>query len=74
MLDEIVDELDLYELFHSHSHLGRKSVTHPRALLKIFLYANMERIYSTRAIESSCKRDIDTSICNSIKMIDKDFL
>lgn len=59
LLDEIVDKLDLYDLYHSYSTLGRKCATTPRTLLKILLYANMEGIYSTRAIESSCKRDIN---------------
>ena len=59
LLDNIVDEMDLHELYCSYSHIGRKCANSPRTLLKILLYANMEGIYSSRKIESSCKRDIN---------------
>ena len=59
LLDQIVDELDLHSLACSYSRMGRKSATSPRTLLKIMIYANMEGIYSSRSIESSCKRDIN---------------
>ena len=59
LLDNIVDEMDLHELYCSYSHIGRKCANSPRTLLKILLYANMEGIYSSRKIESACKRDIN---------------
>ena len=59
LLDQIVDELDLQSLACSYSRMGRKCATSPRTLLKIMIYANMEGIYSSRSIESSCKRDIN---------------
>ena len=59
LLDKIVDEMNLNKLYHTYSHIGRKCRTSPRTLLKILLYANMEKIYSSRAIESACKRDIN---------------
>ena len=59
LLDKMVDEMDLNKLYHTYSHIGRKCRTSPRTLLKILLYANMEKIYSSRAIESACKRDIN---------------
>ena len=59
LLDEIIDDLDLSCIYRTYSHLGRKCATSPRTLLKILIYANMEGIYSSRAIESSCKRDIN---------------
>lgn len=59
LLDEIVDEMDLMCLVRTYSDKGRKSATNPATLLKVMLYANMEGIYSSRAIESSCKRDIN---------------
>lgn len=59
LLDEIVEEMDLRCLYRSYSNLGRKSATSPCTLLKIMLYANMEGIYSSRQIESACKRDIN---------------
>ena len=59
LCDEIIEELDLYELYCTYSHKGRKSATTPRTLLKVLVYANMEGIFSSRAIESACKRDIN---------------
>ena len=59
LLDEMVDRLDLRKLYNSYSCIGRKCATSPSTLLKILIYANMEGIYSSRAIESACKRDIN---------------
>lgn len=59
LLDEIIDDLDLGCIYRTYSHLGRKCATSPRTLLKVLIYANMEGIYSSRAIERSCKRDIN---------------
>ncbi len=59
LCDEIIEEMDLCELYRTYSHKGRKSATTPRTLLKVLVYANMEGIFSSRAIESACKRDIN---------------
>ena len=37
----------------------RKNQASPRQMLKVVLYAAMNRIYSSRDIESSCRRDIN---------------
>lgn len=59
LLDETVDEMDLCTLYRAYKQTGRKPKTNPVTLLKILLYANMEGIYSSRSIQSSCKRDIN---------------
>lgn len=59
LLDQIVEEMDLTPLMRAYSELGRKPATAPSTMLKVMLYANMENIYSSRAIESACKRDIN---------------
>lgn len=59
LLDQIVEEMDLTPLMRAYSEYGRKPATAPSTMLKILLYANMENIYSSRAIESACKRDIN---------------
>ena len=59
LLDEIVEEMDLSALWRAYKRTGRKPATNPVTMLKILLYANMEGIYSSRSIESSCKRDIN---------------
>ena len=59
LCDDIIDEMDLHSLFRTYSDRGRKYATHPRTLLKILVYANMQGIYSSRDIETACKRDIN---------------
>lgn len=59
MLEEAIDEMDLTALYRTYSHLGRKSATTPRTLLKVIIYAAMEGEYSSRNIHSACKRDIN---------------
>ena len=59
MLDEVIDEMDLTVLYWTYSHLGRRSATTPRTLLKVVIYAAMEGEYSSRTIHSACKRDIN---------------
>ena len=59
LLDDIIDGMDLRCLFRTYSDKGRKYATNPRTLLKILVYANMQGIFSSRDIETSCKRDIN---------------
>ena len=59
LCDDIIDEMNLYSLFHTYSDRGRKYATNPRTLLRILVYANMQGIYSSRDIETACKRDIN---------------
>ena len=59
LLDEIVEGMDLSALLRAYKRTGRKPATNHVTLLKIMLYAVMEGIYSSRAIESACLRDIN---------------
>ena len=59
LLDEIIDEMDLTVLYRTYSHLGRRSATTPRTMLKIVIYAAMESEYSSRNIRYACTRDIN---------------
>ena len=59
LLDETIEEMDLQSLYRAYQRDGRKPKTAPATMLKILIYANMEGIYSSRAIESACKRDIN---------------
>ena len=58
LLGQIVEELDLKELYQTYSRIRENSVT-PRQMLKIMLYAYMNRIYSSRSMESACRRDVN---------------
>jgi transposase len=59
LLSQIVEGLDLKGLMMAYSSNGRKPAVPPRIMLKILIYAYMGGIYSSRAIEQCCKRDIN---------------
>ena len=59
LLDEIVEGMDTNALMRAYKRIGRKPATNPITLLKILIYAMMEGIYSSRAIASACRRDIN---------------
>ncbi len=58
LLGQIVEEMNLSELLKTYSRIKEKQAT-PRQILKVMLYAYMNHCYSTRKIESACKRDIN---------------
>lgn len=58
LLSQIVEELNLEELYQTYSRVRENNAT-PRQMLKVMLYGYMSHIYSTRKIESSCNRDIN---------------
>jgi len=58
LLGQIVEEMNLSELYKTYSRLRKKQAT-PTQMLKIMLYAYMNSNYSTRKIERACKRDIN---------------
>jgi transposase len=59
LLSHILEELDYKELYKAYSHMGRKSAVEPKILFKILAYAYAEGIYSSRKIETACKRDVN---------------
>lgn len=58
LLSAFVEEMDLSELYRTYARIRKNQAT-PRQLLKIVLYAAMNRLYSSRDIESACRRDIN---------------
>lgn len=58
LLSQIIEELNLEELDQTYSRIRENCAT-PRQMLKIMLYAYMNRIYSSRGMESACQRDIN---------------
>lgn len=58
LLGQIVEEMDLKEIYQSYSRSRNNQAT-PKQMLKILLYAYMNRCYSSRKIETACKRDIN---------------
>ena len=59
LLSQILEGLNYEKLYRAYSSTGRKPVVKPRVLFKILTYAYMNNIYSSRKIESACKRDIN---------------
>jgi transposase len=58
LLSQFVEEMDLTDLYSTYSRIRENQAT-PRQLLKIMLYAYMNHSYSSRAMEISCRRDIN---------------
>ena len=58
LLSAFVEGMDLSELYATYDRIRKNQAT-PRQLLKIVLYANMNGIRSSRAIERACRRDIN---------------
>ncbi len=58
LLSAFVEEMDLTALYGTYTKLKNNQLS-PACLLKILLYANSNRIYSSRDIETACKRDIN---------------
>ena len=58
LLSAFVEGMELSDLYNTYGKI-KKDQASPRQLLKIIIYAGMNRIYSSRDIEKSCKRDIN---------------
>jgi transposase len=59
LLGEMMDQLDYTKLYKAYCRRGRKSAAAPRNLLKILVYGYMNNLYTSRAIEKACRRDIN---------------
>ena len=59
LLDEIMEEMDYTPLMRAYKRTGRRPATNPVTMLKILVYAIMQGVFSSRAIATACKRDIN---------------
>jgi len=59
LLSHILEGLNYEALYSAYSSTGRKPAVEPKILFKVLTYAYMNNIYSSRKIESACKRDIN---------------
>lgn len=59
LLDEIMEEMDHTPLFRAYKRTGRPPATNPVTMMKVLVYASMQRSFSSREIASSCNRDIN---------------
>jgi len=58
LVSAFVEEMDLSELYKTYSRIRKNQAT-PRQMLKLVIYAVMNRIYSSSDIQKACKRDIN---------------
>ena len=58
LLSAFVEGMDLSELYATYDRV-RKNQASPRQMLKIMIYASMNRLFASREIETACKRDIN---------------
>ena len=58
LLSAFVEGMDLSELYDTYNRVRKNQAT-PRQMLKIMIYASMNRLFSSREIETACKRDIN---------------
>ena len=59
LLSHILEELNYTKLYKAYSSTGRKPAVDPKTMFKVITYANSNNIYSSRKIETACKRDIN---------------
>ena len=58
LLSAFVEGMELSDLYQTYGKIKKNQAT-PKQLLKIMVYASMNRIYSSRDIETACRRDIN---------------
>ena len=58
LLSAFVEGMDLSELYATYDRVRKNQAT-PRQMLKIMIYASINRLFSSRDIETACKRDIN---------------
>lgn len=58
LLSQFVEEMDLTDLYSTYSRIRENQVS-PRKILKIIMYAYMNKFYSSRDIKTACRRDIN---------------
>ena len=58
LLSTFVEGLELTDLYSTYERIRKNQAT-PRQMLKIMIYAYMNHIYTSRAIETSCRRDVN---------------
>ena len=59
LLSHLLEGLNYEKLYKAYSSTGRKPAVEPKILYKVLTYAYMNNIYSSRKIETACKRDIN---------------
>lgn len=53
-----MEGMELSDLYKTYGKIKKNQAT-PRQLFKIIVYASMNRLYSSRDIETACRRDVN---------------
>ena len=59
LLSHELEELDYTLLYQAYSAKGRNPAVDPKTMFKILTYAYSQNIYSSRKIETACRKDIN---------------
>ena len=59
LLSHELEELEYTLLYQAYSAKGRNPAVAPKTMFKILTYAYSQKIYSSRKIETACRRDIN---------------
>ena len=59
LLSHELEELNYTLLYQAYSAKGRNPAVEPKTMFKILTYAYSQNIYSSRKIETACRRDIN---------------
>ena len=59
LLSRELEDLDYSLLYQAYSAKGRNPAVEPKTMFKILTYAYSQNIYSSRKIETACRRDIN---------------
>lgn len=59
LLSHELEDLNYSLLYQAYSAKGRNPAVDPKTMFKILTYAYSQNIYSSRKIETACKRDIN---------------
>jgi Transposase and inactivated derivatives len=58
LIDLVMEEINYQKLYQTYSPNGRNPVVEPKILCKIVVYAYSQGIFSSRKMESACRRDL----------------
>lgn len=59
LLSQILEGFNYTKLYKAYSSKGRKPAVDPKTMFKVLTYAYSNNIYSSRKIETACRRDIN---------------
>lgn len=59
LLSHELEDLDYSKLYQAYSAKGRNPAVDPKTMFKVLTYAYSQSIYSSRKIETACRRDIN---------------